>query len=76
MATRKHTVSLPEELAEEIRAEAGPRGFSAYVARAVRRQWERDRLGEVVVGLEAEHGTVTEAEPAAAEVERRETERG
>ncbi|MEU6537839.1 hypothetical protein [Streptomyces sp. NPDC047000] len=75
MATKKYTVTLPEELAEAIRAEVGPGGFSRYVTRAVERQREQDRLGEAVAWWETEYGEVTEAEMAAAEAERREIER-
>ncbi|MGI5426577.1 hypothetical protein [Streptomyces sp. CA-179760] len=75
MATKKYTVTLPEELAEEIRQDVGPGGFSAYVTRAIERQRERDRLGELVSWLEGEHGSVTDDERAAAEAERREFER-
>ncbi|MFE2419017.1 hypothetical protein [Streptomyces hokutonensis] len=75
MATKKYTVTLPEELAEEIRREVGSGGFSAYVTKAIERQREQDRLGELVDRLEKEHGAVTEAELAAAEAERRENER-
>ncbi|SMQ17045.1 hypothetical protein SAMN06272771_3427 [Streptomyces sp. Ag82_O1-12] len=75
MATKKYTVTLPEELAEEIRQEVGSGGFSAYVTRAIERQREQDRLGELVTWLEHEHGSVTEAELASAEAERREFER-
>ena len=64
-----------EELAEEIRSEVGTGGLSAYVAGAIERQRERDRLGELVARLAEEHGAVTEAELAAAEAERRELER-
>ncbi|MFG3528951.1 hypothetical protein ACGF8B_19675 [Streptomyces sp. NPDC047917] len=74
MATKKYTVTLPEELAEEIRSEVGPGAFSAYVTRAIERQRERDRLGELVGQLEGEYGPVTDADLAAAEVERREIE--
>ncbi len=74
MATKKYTVALPEELAEEIRAEAGPGAFSAYVTRAVERQREHDRLGQLVARLEGEYGPVTDADLAAAEAERREIE--
>ncbi|GAA2598649.1 hypothetical protein GCM10010304_52760 [Streptomyces roseoviolaceus] len=75
MATKKYTVTLPEELAEEIRQDVGSGGFSAYVTRAIERQRERDRLGELVARLEEEHGSVTDDELASAEAERREFER-
>ncbi|GJF29732.1 hypothetical protein KNE206_24320 [Kitasatospora sp. NE20-6] len=70
MATKKYTVTLPEELAEEIRAEVGSGGFSRYVAQAVERQRERDHLHEFVGWWEGEHGEVGEAELALAEAER------
>ena len=53
MATKKYTVTLPEELAEEIRGEVGPGGISAYVTRAVERQREvrhRIRIRNVLAG--------------------------
>ncbi|WP_329614550.1 hypothetical protein OG244_16490 [Streptomyces brevispora] len=75
MATKKYTVTLPEELAEEVRTEVGPGAFSAYVTRAIERQREHDRLGELVDRLEGEYGPVTDADLAAAEAERREIER-
>ncbi|MEU8627670.1 hypothetical protein [Streptomyces sp. NPDC048669] len=74
MATRKYTVTLPEELAEEIRSAVGPGAFSAYVTHALERQRERDRLAELVERLEGEYGPVTDADLAAAEAERREIE--
>lgn len=48
MATKKYTVTLPEELAEEIRSEVGPGVFSRYVTQAVERQRERGRLHATV----------------------------
>jgi Arc/MetJ-type ribon-helix-helix transcriptional regulator len=75
MATKKYTVTLPEELAEAIRAEVGPGGFSRYVTHAIERQREQERLGEAVARWEKEYGEVTEAELAEAEAERREIER-
>lgn len=75
MATKKYTVTLPEELAEEIRSEVGPGGFSRYVTQAVERQRERERLHEAVDWWESEYGTVTAEELAEAEAERRDIER-
>ncbi|MFF3392259.1 hypothetical protein ACFYW1_15200 [Streptomyces sp. NPDC002669] len=75
MATKKYTVTLPEELAEEIRSEVGPGAFSAYVTRAMERRREHDRLGELVAWMQEKGGPPTEEELAAAEAERREIER-
>ena len=75
MATKKYTVTLPEELAEKIRSEVGPGGFSRYVTQAVERQRERERLHEAAEGWETEYGQVTDEELAEAEAERREIER-
>jgi Arc/MetJ-type ribon-helix-helix transcriptional regulator len=75
MATKKYTVTLPEELAEEIRSEVGPGGFSRYVTQAVERQRERERLHEAVDWWESEYGPVTADELAEAEAERRGIER-
>lgn len=74
MATKKYTVTLPEELAEEIRSEVGPGSFSAYVARAIERQRERERLGELVAWMYEKGGPPTEAETAEAEAELRDVE--
>ncbi|MFE2373627.1 hypothetical protein [Streptomyces sp. NPDC059398] len=87
MAAKKYSVTLPEELAEEILREVGPGGFGAYLTAAVERRWEsereryrerdreRERLGELVAWMEKQGGPVTEAEMAAAQAERREVER-
>jgi Arc/MetJ-type ribon-helix-helix transcriptional regulator len=75
MATRKYTVTLPEELAEEIRTEVGPGGFSRYVTQAVERRRERERLHGAVDWWESAYGTVTAEESAEAEAERGEIER-
>ena len=66
MATKKVTVTIPEDLLEEIRSEAAERGMSAYIAEAVRLKRDRDRLLELVDWLQEEHGPVTESEQAAA----------
>lgn len=75
MATTKYTVTLPEELAEAIRAEVGPERFSRYVVQAVQRQHERDKLSEYVEWWESEYGAITEEELAEAEATHREIER-
>jgi Arc/MetJ-type ribon-helix-helix transcriptional regulator len=75
MATKKYTVTLPEELAEEIRSEVGPGAFSAYVTRAIERQREHDRLGELVTWMQEKDGPLTEEEQAAAAAELRDIER-
>ncbi|WP_137988759.1 ribbon-helix-helix domain-containing protein [Streptomyces vilmorinianum] len=75
MATKKYTVTLPEELAEEIRKEVGPGGFSAYVTHAIQRQREQDRLGELAAWMLEPGGPLTGEELAAAEAERREIEK-
>lgn len=75
MATKKYTVTLPEELAEEIRREVGAGGFSAYVTRAIERQREQDRLGELVAWMQEDGSALTDDEIAAAEAERREFDR-
>ncbi|MGY1454049.1 CopG family transcriptional regulator [Streptomyces sp. SS8] len=66
MATKKVTVTIPEDLLEEIRSEVTERGLSAYFTEALRLKRERDRLRELVDWLEEEHGPVTESERAAA----------
>lgn len=65
MASKKVTVTIPEDLLDEIRAEAAERGLSAYVAEALRAKRDRDRLVELVGWLEEEHGPVTEDEHTA-----------
>lgn len=66
MATKRVTVSLPEELLDEIRAEAAERGLSAYVVEALRSNRDRDRLRELVDRHQEEHSPVTDAERAEA----------
>ncbi|MFE4551573.1 MULTISPECIES: CopG family transcriptional regulator [unclassified Streptomyces] len=66
MATKKITVTIPEDLLDEIRADAAERGLSAYVAEALRFKRDRDRMLELVDWLQEEHGPVTGDERAAA----------
>ncbi|MEU3494411.1 CopG family transcriptional regulator [Kitasatospora cineracea] len=69
MASKKVTITLPEDLLDEIRADSADRGLSAYVADALRAKRDRDRLQELVVWLEEEHGPVSSDERAAAYAE-------
>ncbi len=62
MATKKVTVTIPEDLLDEIRTEAAERGLSAYVAEALRFKRDRDRLRELADWLQEEHGPVTDDE--------------
>lgn len=55
---RKVSVSMPEELAEAVRARTGTGGFSRYVTEAVDREIRHDLLGELIDELEAEFGPV------------------
>jgi hypothetical protein len=55
---RKVSVSMPEELAEAVRARTGTGGFSRYVTEAVDREIRHDLLGELIEELEAEYGPV------------------
>lgn len=66
MATKKVTVTIPEELLDEIRAEAAERGMSAYVAEALRFKRDRDQLQELADWLQEEHGPVTDDERTSA----------
>ncbi len=68
-------MTLPEELAEEVREAVGPGLFSQYVTQAIERQRERDRLHEWVEWWEQEYGRITEDELAKAQARRREIER-
>jgi Arc/MetJ-type ribon-helix-helix transcriptional regulator len=55
---RKVSVSMPEELADAVRARTGAGGFSRYVSEVVEREIRHERLGELLDELEAEYGPV------------------
>jgi|SRR5712691_7524807 len=57
---RKVSVSMPEQLAEAVRARTGAGGFSRYVTEAVDRELRRDLLGDLIEELEAEFGPVSQ----------------
>lgn len=55
---RKVSVSMPEELADAVRARTGAGGFSRYVTEAVQEQVRLDLLDELSAELEAEFGPI------------------
>jgi hypothetical protein len=57
---RKVSVSMPEELADAVRARTGAGGFSRYVSDAVQEQVRLDLLDDLVAEFEAEHGPIPE----------------
>jgi post-segregation antitoxin (ccd killing protein) len=67
--TAKMSVTIPSDLAAELRARAGRGNVSAYVTDALIRQLEHDRLGDVLAELSEVHGPVTEEELAQARAE-------
>src|SRR5215469_15078626 len=57
---RKVSVSMPEELAEAVRARTGGGGFSRYVTDAVEERVRLESLDELLAELDAEYGPVPE----------------
>ncbi|MFD5038087.1 hypothetical protein ACFWMX_34320 [Streptomyces sp. NPDC058378] len=66
MATRKITITVPDELVESIKGRVDARGVSAYIAAAAAHQDAMDRLRELTDRLEAECGPVAAEEERAA----------
>ena len=64
MAVTKLTISLPEELAETIRAEADAEGttVSAWIAEHARRSLLLAERRAALAEYEAEHGKITDDE--------------
>ncbi|MFE2289141.1 hypothetical protein ACFXDJ_33835 [Streptomyces sp. NPDC059443] len=67
MATKKITITVPEELLESIRSRVDARGVSAYITEAAVRMDAVDKLGELSLGLQKEHGALTDEELRAAD---------
>src|SRR5215472_10745514 len=55
---RKVSVSMPEELAQAVRARTGSGGFSRYVTEAVDERVRLQSLDELLAELDAEYGPV------------------
>ncbi|NKY55894.1 hypothetical protein [Nocardia flavorosea] len=66
MASRKITVTVPEDLVESIKGRVDARGVSGYIAAAAAHQDAMDRLHELAEHLEDEHGELSEEEQQAA----------
>ncbi|MFE7107719.1 hypothetical protein ACFU98_34360 [Streptomyces sp. NPDC057575] len=64
--SRKYSISLPEDLAESVRAQVGPGGFSAYVAGALEQRVAMDKLREIVADFETDNDGLTREEVEAA----------
>ncbi len=60
----KVSVSLPAGVAEQVRAHVGGRGVSAFVARALQRELEREQLRAFLAELDAKEGPVPARELA------------
>ena len=60
----KLSVSVPGELAAELRRSVGSRGLSGFVTRASAHELERQRLGKLLADWDAELGPVPAAELA------------
>ena len=67
--TDKLSVTIPTDLAVELRSRAGRGNVSAYVTQALVRQLEHDRLGDLLAELGEVHGPVTDEELARARAE-------
>lgn len=60
MAVRKWSVSIDEALAARVEEHVGQRGLSAFVARAVDHELEREQLNGYLDALDEEFGPVPE----------------
>jgi hypothetical protein len=58
----KLSVSVPKALATAARRQAGPRGLSGFVARAISHELEREQLGNFLRELDEAAGPVPESE--------------
>jgi hypothetical protein len=56
----KVSVSLPQDVVQEVRARVGPREFSRYVAEAVEQRLRLQMLGEIVDDYVAKNGPVSD----------------
>lgn len=64
--SKKYSISLPEDIAEAVRAHVGPGGFSAYVAEALEQRVAMDNLRELVADFETDNDPLSREEVEAA----------
>ena len=74
--SKKYSISLPESLAETVRAHVGPGGFSSYVADALEQRVAMDRLREIVADFETDNEPLTDDEVETARTLLRHDQRG
>ncbi|MEU8782126.1 hypothetical protein [Streptomyces sp. NPDC048637] len=74
--SKKYSISLPEDLAEAVRAHVGPGGFSAYVAEALEHRVAMDKLREIVADFETDNDPLSRDEVEAARALLRHDHRG
>ncbi|KJY32648.1 MULTISPECIES: hypothetical protein [Streptomyces] len=67
MATKKVTITLPDEVLEYIKATVDDRGVSAYVTAAVEHRVAMDKLRKLSDLLDEEYGPLTDEELRAAD---------
>ncbi len=60
------TVTLPGDLAEEVRVRAGRGGVSSWIAQAAAERLARERLSAAIAEYEADAGRITDEDIAAA----------
>jgi hypothetical protein len=78
MGMTKLSVTVEEDLVDELRDRAGDRGISAFVNQAVRHELQLARLGELLADLENELGPPDETmlAEALASLDRLEKQKG
>lgn len=62
----RRTVSMPQDVLAEVDSRVGARGFSPYVAEAVRRQLRHDKLSEFLEQAQQAVGPLTDEDRKAA----------
>lgn len=72
-SSNRYSVSLPEELAEEIRSQVGAGWFSACGAEALEQGAAMDRVREIVADFETDNAPLTREEVQTARARLRHT---